>query len=104
IACFADVVGWLEDNLCAVFTGNFSRAILAVIINDDDFGCAAAFAFVDSRRAFQRIDRTANALLLVPRRNDDRERRLAHLAGGFSASSINITGLPSRTGYRSPHS
>ncbi len=31
------------------------------------------------------------------------EGGLAHLPGGFSASSINITGIPLRIGYRNPH-
>ncbi len=73
IAGAADVVDRLEDDRQTEFAGDVGRAILAVVVDNDDLDRAVPLPFVVARRALERVDRAGEAFLLVPSRNNDRE-------------------------------
>ena len=98
IARFADVVDWLVNDLDAELPGDVARLVRAVVVDGDDLGGATPVAFVGRDGLPERGDGAPDVFLLVPGRDNNRERRVAHWPVGFSASSMSMTGIPSRTG------
>ncbi len=73
VARAADVVDRLENHPGAPVTGDRGRAILAVVVDNDDLDRAVPLPLVVPRGTFQRVEGAGEVVFLVPGRHDDRE-------------------------------